>query len=294
MPPRPDRTAPTAAEALTVALARSVARVLEHEAGVRRGDDAEAVHQARVGTRRLRSDLASFDALLDRDRARELRRAVRPLASRLGTVRDAEVLLARLRQRVQELPEKDRVTAGHLLRRLEFQRSRERVELLTFLDGAEYRALVEQLRRAASRPALAPASRAPARDALLPPVRRRWKRLAGAVAGLGPTPAASELHRVRILAKRCRYAAEALIPVFGTASRDFARALARAQDVLGEHQDATVMQGWLRDAGGDAPPDEAFVAGALAAREERAAEEARARWPDAWKRASARKLRRWL
>ena len=47
----------SAAEVVSGALARSAARILAHEAGVQRGDDPEDVHQARVGTRRLRSDL---------------------------------------------------------------------------------------------------------------------------------------------------------------------------------------------------------------------------------------------
>ena len=50
---------------------------------------------------------------------------------------------------------------------------------------------------------------------------------------------------MRIRAKRCRYAAELASPVIGKPARDLAVALARVQDVLGEHQDAVVADAWL-------------------------------------------------
>ena len=82
-------------------------------------------------------------------------------------------------------------------------------------------------------------------------IRTRLRRLPGrastrggscgeAVDDLGATPPDAALHAVRIRAKRCRYAAEATIPVFGTPAQRFARAIADVQDVLGEHQDAVV------------------------------------------------------
>ena len=52
------------------ALSTSVIRLLRHDPGVRLGIDAEDVHQARVATRRLRSDLRTFQPLLDRDLGR--------------------------------------------------------------------------------------------------------------------------------------------------------------------------------------------------------------------------------
>ena len=42
------------------AMARSVAQILGHDPGVRLGEDPEDVHQFRVATRRLRSDLRTF------------------------------------------------------------------------------------------------------------------------------------------------------------------------------------------------------------------------------------------
>ena len=59
-------------------------------------------------------------------------------------------------------------------------------------------------------------------------------------------PTDEQLHRVRIHAKRTRYAAEALLPVARKDARRFAAAAADLQGVLGEQHDAIVMRGWLR------------------------------------------------
>jgi CHAD domain-containing protein len=99
------------------------------------------------------------------------------------------------------------------------------------------------------------------------------------------------LHATRIRAKRVRYAAEAVAPVFGKPARAFARAAATLQDVLGEHQDAVVASAWLREAAG--PTAQAFAAGQLAAIEAEAARSARAAWPSAWKTLSRKRLRFW-
>src|SRR5207237_733472 len=57
---------PTAADVVRRAIAAGVQLLLRHDALVRLGGDPEHVHQARVGTRRLRSHLRTFRPLLDR------------------------------------------------------------------------------------------------------------------------------------------------------------------------------------------------------------------------------------
>jgi inorganic triphosphatase YgiF len=55
----------TAGDVVRYAIASSVDRYLRHEPSVRVAEDPEAVHQARVATRRLRSDLRTFGPLVD-------------------------------------------------------------------------------------------------------------------------------------------------------------------------------------------------------------------------------------
>ncbi|HEX9343841.1 MAG TPA: CHAD domain-containing protein, partial [Actinomycetota bacterium] len=85
------------AELLRQDLANAARRLFDNEAGVRLGDDPEAVHQARVGIRRLRSTLRTFRSVLDREWSGALRAELAWIADLLGAVRDADVLLERLR-----------------------------------------------------------------------------------------------------------------------------------------------------------------------------------------------------
>jgi hypothetical protein len=55
------------------AIALSVIRLIRHDSVVRLDVDPEGVHQARVATRRLRSDLRTFGPLVDEDWASALR-----------------------------------------------------------------------------------------------------------------------------------------------------------------------------------------------------------------------------
>jgi CHAD domain-containing protein len=114
-------------------------------------------------------------------------------------------------------------------------------------------------------------------------------------AGCRPEPPIpkSQWHAVRIRAKQCRYAAEAVAPVCGRQADRFAAAIAAVQDLLGEHQDAVVAEAWLR-ASGTALPPACVVAGELIAAQRQERTRLRSRWPKAWKRASAKKLRRWM
>src|ERR1700674_3843289 len=85
-------------------VAQSVAALLYHDPLVRTSRDPEAVHQARVATRRLRSHLRTFGPLLDQEWTDPLRSELGWLALSLGAVRDQEVLLERLRERAKSLP----------------------------------------------------------------------------------------------------------------------------------------------------------------------------------------------
>jgi CHAD domain-containing protein len=116
--------------------------------------------------------------------------------------------------------------------------------------------------------------------------------LRSAVRGLPETPTDPELHRIRILAKRARYAAEAVAPVAGAGAAAFARAAAKLQTILGEHQDGVTAQAWLRSA--KVTGKRAFVAGELIALERLAADDARARWRKIWDALDRKRLRTWM
>jgi CHAD domain-containing protein len=268
-----------------------VAALLHHDPLVRTGRDPEAVHQARVATRKLRSHLRTFGPLLDVEWTEPLRSELGWLALSLGAVRDREVLLDRLRNRTQSLPANDVRSAAALLQLLENEIDSLRKKLKEDLDSQRYIDLLENLVAAAHSPATLPDADLPAAAGLPALATTPWRRLRTATKQLPDTPTDPELHRIRILAKRSRYAAEAVAPV-APAADAFARAAARLQTVLGEHQDSVTAQAWLRAA--KVSGRRAFVAGELIALEGIAAHDARAKWSKAWKSLDRRKLRDWM
>jgi CHAD domain-containing protein len=115
-----------------------------------------------------------------------------------------------------------------------------------------------------------------------------------AVEQLGDTPSDDALHRVRVRAKQCRYAAEACEPAFRKPARRLARAMAQLQNGLGEHQDATVAIDWLTKTAHECSPAEAFAIGMLAQVEREAAAAARAAFPGIWRRVDDTRVHGWL
>ncbi len=78
----------------------------------------------------------------------------------------------------------------------------------------------------------------------------------------------------------------------GSVATNFARAAAKLQTVLGEHQDSVTAQAWLRSA--RATGRRAFAAGELIAVEHIAANDARAKWPKVWNSLDTKRLRTWM
>jgi CHAD domain-containing protein len=285
----------TAGDVVRQALAASVVRLLRHDAVIRLDVDPEGVHQARVATRRLRSDLRTFGALIDPAWATELRDELAWLADKLGAARDADVLLERLRGRVARLSGVDSRAASRFLSGLADARKRAREDLMAAVGEPRYVAVLDRLVAAARSPALLLEADLPAATVLPGLVRGPWRKLAKEVRALDDPPTDEQLHRVRIRTKRVRYAAEAVSPLFGKQARALAETAAALQEVLGEHNDAVNAARWLRQSvQGARSPQASFVAGELAGLERWAADEARAAWPKAWKLLSKPGLRAWL
>jgi CHAD domain-containing protein len=210
----------------------------------------------------------------------------------LGAVRDREVLLERLRERARSLPASDQRSAGSLLHMFVGEIETLRTKLFAELSSLRYIDLLERLVIAAHAPATLPEADEPASKVLPPLAAGPWRRLRSAVKQLPEPPTDPELHRIRILAKRARYAAEAVAPVAGKVAAGFARAAAKLQTVLGEHQDSVTAQAWLR--GARISGRRAFVAGELIAMEHVATEDARSKWPKVWTALDRKSLRSWM
>jgi len=281
----------TAGDVVRHAIAVSVASLMRHDPGVRLGDDPEDVHRARVATRRLRSQLRTFRNLLDTEWANALREDLRWLGGGLGSVRDRQVMSQRLRSRTAALADDDAPIVAELAAELQGESEEARGRLVLDMRSDRYNDLIERLVEASRAPAVTTQSHQPAAVVVPAVARRDWKRLRKAVTQLHDQPTDPELHRIRILAKRVRYAAEAAEPLVGKVATRFAGAAAELQDVLGDHQDSVTAQQWLREAGRG---PRAFVAGELTALERETAAHDRASWRAAWKKLARKRLRRWM
>jgi CHAD domain-containing protein len=280
----PDASAAALARA---ALARSVEKLLRNDAKLRIGPDVDAVHDARVAVRRLRSDLRSFLPLFVTEWACGLRERLRWLADGLGNARDADVLLERLERAVARLPESDRRTAEKTCAPLRAAREEAYASVRAMLRDERYVPLLQEVVNAAKAPPLVARASDPASDVVLDVVADAWKAARKAVRRAGAPPSDAELHRIRIKTKRVRYVAEAVAPIAGRGAAQLAEAAEALQTLLGDQHDAVVARGRLRELarGNDA---DVFVAGELAGLEYMEACEGRARWRDAWRRVRKR------
>jgi CHAD domain-containing protein len=258
----------TVLDLVHAAIGASVQRLLANDPVIRIGEDPEGVHQARVATRRLRSDLRTFGPVLDEGWSDDLRAELRWLGAALGNVRDADVLTELLRSASTALPDGQQPSAEPLFSRLADQRVHEREALLALMRSDRYVTLLERLVDAARDPKLAPEKGSRRARKLAPGLgQNAWRQLCKAIRNLDGDPADADLHRVRRRAKQARYALEAISAVAGKREANRAEIAAGIQGTLGDHQDRVVACQWLIDAA-DAigQSQSAFVAGELSAR----------------------------
>jgi CHAD domain-containing protein len=283
---------PTAAEHaidhLRSRIETQYAEILRHDPGTRLGDDPEDLHDLRVAVRRLRALLRASRELLVNDWSEPLRAELKWLGGELGPARDLDVMLEYLRGEATDLGG-DELAFAEVLQRLEAQRAGARERLLAALESDRYLELLAALEAAAWAPHVR------ALDADLEKLTaREFKKLSKAVAALGADPSDEELHRIRILGKRARYAAELAEPLAGKRAARFVSRAKSFQDVVGEHQDAVVAEERLRALVPElASSEAALAAGRVVERQRARRRAARADLPRAWSKLK-RSGRAWI
>jgi len=267
-----------------------------------RQDLPDAVHDMRVAMRRLRSALATFRPLLDRTVTEPLREELKWVGHVLGDARDSEVIHERLAAAVAREPVE--LLLGPVVARIDgdlgpaYREAHDRS--VEAMRSDRYFALVDQLDALVADPPWTPVAQEPAHQVLPRRMRKDWKRVRARVAAAEEAPGTAErderLHEVRKAAKRARYAAEALTPLYGGEARRFAKAVKGVQSVLGDHQDSVVTQGVLRRLGVQAhlAGENGFSFGRLHGLDQAVAERTRVEFAHTWKAASRKRMRRWF
>ena len=229
-----------------------LAQMQGNETGVARGIDPESVHQMRIGLRRLRSALALFRKLIPCPPAMQAELAW--LGDALGQARDWEVLATTTLGRVKN-------TGPHApelapLRHAAWQVAQgSHQRAATAVASVRYARLVLTLGAWTLGMCWRDPAAADHGKALSAPLRRfaarRLKRLRQILCRRGrhlKSGAAPARHRVRIAAKKLRYAAEFFQSYFhGKQNRALLESLAAVQDVLGRLNDVAVASRLLRD-----------------------------------------------
>jgi CHAD domain-containing protein len=247
-------------------VAEQTRQILRNDPGTRLGTDPEAVHDFRVAVRRLRATLRAVEPRPD-----YLRSELKWLGGVLGAVRDLDVMLEHVNSEIARLGEPEQAAAASITTALERKRRGARKTMLGALGTPRYFALLDEL---AAYEAPNPSAKQLRRDA-----EKELGKLAKAVDAAGADPPDATLHHLRIRGKKARYAAE-----LAEAEPAFVKRAKQFQDVLGEHQDAVVMEERLRGlvAEGEAPA-RALAIGRLIERERARLDRTRGEWRDAWR-----------
>ena len=187
-------------------------------------------------------------------------------------------MLGRLRAEVEAL-DGDADGASGLLETLEEEREAAYRDVVEVLGDARYFALLDRLETAAAPPLTGDET------TLATIFHREAKRMRRTFSALGDDPEDDALHASRIAVKRARYAADLAAHELGRPGERFVAVAKQLQDILGDHQDAVVAEGRIRDwATSTDSPGSAFAAGRLVQLERDRMAAARAAWPGTWQR----------
>jgi len=241
------------AEAGRRALRTQYFTMLAHEDGTRRGEDAEALHDMRVATRRQRQIFRIIAHHYKRTAIRAFRDGLRTLARYLGTVRDFDVLISAAEEYQRSEPDMDAVLES-VLDAWRTQRSSARADLVAHLDGADYRAFTADYGTFLSSTGVGVKKSVSAdspqphlvRDIAPGEIWNHYGNIRAYDAVLG-TASLETLHALRIEGKRLRYLLEFFAYVLGPDVDDVIKPLIALQDHLGELHDSQVAIALLQE-----------------------------------------------
>jgi CHAD domain-containing protein len=261
----------TLGDRAVLAIKKHFEKFLKHEADVLADRDPEALHQMRVGMRRLRSAIAGFAPAIDLPKAAQDKK-IGKIARMLGRLRDLDVLRETLETQYKPaLPADEQEQLDTALVYLYKRRRKTFAKVRETLTGDRYEDLKQALEEWLSQPQLQPIAQIPIQailpDLLLPEVGRLllhpgW--LVGTklqdeqlVVQTEQTPEQAKqqltekgplLHSLRKETKRTRYQMEVFANFYGASYETYLQDMKAIQGVLGQIQDSFVLSEFLADA----------------------------------------------
>jgi CHAD domain-containing protein len=221
--------------------------------GVRRHEDIEPVHQARVASRRVRAALSMFTDCFETRKAAKWPKRIKKLTKELGAARDKDVQIEFVEGFLAALEEKDkknRPGVERLLLRLRQGREALQAEVVATLDKLEkadtLAEMYGEMEKALfilrshdtprSSPFVMQATRAHIRD--------RKEDLMACSRALDDPKDVRGHHLMRIAAKKLRYTLEISDRVYEGRLADFITACKQVQSLLGDVHDCDV---WVQN-----------------------------------------------
>jgi CHAD domain-containing protein len=236
----------TAGEVVLGAVAGQLQALRNADLAVRT-EQPEGVHDLRVACRRLRSILAAFRPVLDREHTDPLRDELRWVGAQLSGARDTEVALSHLRELVAAQPVE--LVLGPVAARLQQTEIKDHQagarRVTRTLTDRRYLRLLDALDALVADPPVTELAAAPAPAQLADAVRRTGKRLRRIVDAAQEAEGDDRhhlLHEVRKATKRVRYTAEVAEGEFGAPATALVDCTKQVQDLLGAAQDTVVTR----------------------------------------------------
>ncbi|MEA2653145.1 MAG: hypothetical protein QOI37_372 [Chloroflexota bacterium] len=257
------------AEAARKVMRFHLARQLAREAGTREGRDPEELHGMRVATRRQRAAWRVFGASFRPGRTKRYRTGLREVASRLGAVRDLDVLLEAADAYRADLPVREQRAIEPLLRDWRGHRDDARVLLIRELDSDGYRRWVDEYRdfvrtEGAGVLPVGPTEPHRVRDTTASRIWSAYEQVRGYEPVLRWADTET-LHELRIAGKWLRYTIEFVREALGDDAAPLIAKVTALQDHLGLMNDADVSASMARtflvEHAGDLSPLESAAIG---------------------------------
>jgi CHAD domain-containing protein len=238
--------------ALSVALLRQrLVSLLQAMPAAQAGDES-SVHQARVASRRLRQALPLLGVRADADALDRADKRVRRITRALGPVRELDVTLMLL----AELGKNGAAPARAIERvraAVAEERLKRRRDMLAAIKPSKLDKLRKRLVRVAA-PASHPVAKGSALAEANAQAARRAVELRDAIDRAGGIYLADRLHRVRVAAKKLRYALEIQRELTKSRSASALNRLKVQQDLLGRMHDLEVLIDRARRVQGQVTP----------------------------------------
>jgi CHAD domain-containing protein len=243
----------------TEALLKRLQALTQEIEGVRKAQDIECIHRMRVASRRLRSAFALFEECLPHKKFPDWQKEIRRITRSLGAARDTDVQIDFLVQFVDSLSQVEQahgvpphhVGVERLVLRLRQRREGLQADVLSALDQLEASHVAEEMGQVLRQQLVQ--ARLNRVDGQAPFVYQQaclrisvqLEEMLAYESYVYQPEHVTELHAMRIAAKRLRYTMEVFAPLYPDELKEPLRTVRDVQEIIGDIHDCDVWVQYL-------------------------------------------------